>query len=134
MDRFELGVMHHLGHRAAAANSRHHAVLAAGDTLAILNAGKGEVYFQYFGPLPTEPAIGDLTEILNTYPGAAVASSMPLPPGYAAPKITHPRADALAMLAATRPGSALPPAPFYIRPPDAKPQMRKGGFAGCEVA
>lgn len=89
---------------------------AAGGELCILNAGKGEVYWQYFGTPKTEPAIGKLDEILARYPNAKVASSM------SPATITHPRADALALLAATKPESALPPEPFYIRPPDAKPQ------------
>lgn len=87
----------------------------AGGELCILNAGKGEIFWQYFGKGKTEPAIGMLEEVLARYPAATVASSM------SPAEITHPRADALARLAATRPESALPPVPFYIRPPDAKP-------------
>lgn len=34
--------------------------------------------------------------------------------------ITSPRADLLAELAAYYPNHAVPPTPFYIRPPDAK--------------
>ncbi len=88
----------------------------AGGELCILNAGKGEIYYQYFGTKPTKPAIGKLEEILATYPKAKIASSVS-PAG-----ITHPRADALASLANMHPERALPPSPFYIRPPDAKPQ------------
>lgn len=87
----------------------------AGGELCILNAGKSEVYYQHF-PSMSEPAIGKLNDILSAYPGAKVASSM------SASNITHPQADALARLAATQPEKALPPSPFYIRPPDAKPQ------------
>ena len=84
--------------------------------LCILNAGKGEVYYQVFGKEKTQPAIGKLEDILARYPNAIIASSM------SPAAITHPKADALARLAATKPESALPPSPFYIRPPDAKPQ------------
>ncbi len=88
----------------------------AGGELCILNAGKGEVYYQYFGAESTEPAIGKLEEILARYPNATIAS------GISPATITHPRADALARLAANHPERAQPPSPFYIRPPDAKPQ------------
>jgi len=94
----------------------------AGGELCILNAGKSEVYFQHFGAGETGPAIGALEDILRVYPRAVVASGVPLPAGFATPIVTHPRADALAALAAAHPERALPPQPFYIRPPDAKPQ------------
>lgn len=94
----------------------------AGGELCILNAGKGEVYFQHFGAQKTEPTIGKLEDVLRAYPGTTIASGIPLPADFSAPTITHPRADALATLAATHPERALPPQPFYIRPPDAKPQ------------
>lgn len=88
----------------------------AGGELCILNAGKGEVFWQFFGSEPTAPAIGTLDDVLARYPHATLASSMSPAP------ITHPRADALARLAAGHPERGLPPVPFYIRPPDAKPQ------------
>ena len=94
----------------------------AANALAILNAGKGEVFYQYFGS-PSAPAIGTLDEVLARYPGASIASSLPLPEGFATPTITHPRADALAALAFAHPDRALPATPFYIRPPDAKPSI-----------
>jgi len=93
--------------------------------LCILNAGKGEVYYQHF-PTMAEPAIGELTAILEKYKGAKIACGVPLSEGFTA-SITHPRADALARLAATNPAAALPPAPFYIRPPDAKPHVAAAG-------
>ena len=89
--------------------------------LCILNAGKGEVFYQVFGETITESAIGRLEEIISQYPNAKLACGVPLPAGYSA-AITHPRADALAALAASHPERAQPPSPFYIRPPDAKPQ------------
>lgn len=91
-------------------------------TLSIINAGKGEVFFQYFGAEKTEPAIGALEEILKRYPNASIASSLPLPEAFPLSHITHPRADALVELAALYPERAREPSPFYIRPPDAKPQ------------
>lgn len=94
----------------------------ASHTLAIVNAGKGEVYYQAFGNSPCEPSIGKLDDVLKLYPNHSLACSVPLPAGYATPAITHPRADALAELAATQAQHAVPLAPFYIRPPDAKPQ------------
>jgi len=93
----------------------------AGGELCILNAGKGEVYFQYFGKEKTNPGISPLADILEQYKGAKIACGVPLPTGYST-DITHPRADALAALAAKYPERASAPSPFYIRPPDAKPQ------------
>jgi hypothetical protein len=106
----------------------------------------------------SEPAIGKLDKILQQYPNATIASSVPLPTAQGAARsgrglggqapqrlINHPQADALAALAATaqsaaygarqgregvspsptkKKGEALPPSPFYIRPPDAKPQTQ----------
>lgn len=92
---------------------------AAGGELCILNAGKGEVYYQYFGPAATEPAIAKLEDILACYPNATIVSSV------GATAIAYPRADALAHLAATKMQKARPPSPFYIRPPDAKPPQHK---------
>ncbi len=96
---------------------------ATGDqnALAILNAGKGEVYFQKFGDAACAPSIGSLADVLARYPRATIASGIPLPAGYAAPTITYPRADALATLAAQAPQDASALTPLYIRPPDAKP-------------
>jgi len=91
---------------------------------AIINAGKGEVYYQHFasGPFKTvsEACLGKLESIENK--GLVIGN-------VGVEKITFPRADALAELAATRAQFAHPPAPFYIRPPDAKPQQdRPLGF------
>jgi tRNA threonylcarbamoyl adenosine modification protein YeaZ len=97
---------------------------ATGDknALAILNAGKGEVYFQKFGDAACEPSIGSLADVLARYPHATIASGVPLPAGYSVPAIAYPRADALATLAAQTPENASTLTPLYIRPPDAKPQ------------
>ncbi len=110
----------------------------AGGELCILNAGKGEVYYQYFGAENTEPAIGKFDEILARYPNATIASGIALPTEQGSARsggvwgqdpiqkrVTHPRADALARIAANHPERAQPPSPFYIRPPDAKPQASK---------
>ena len=86
-------------------------------SLAIINAGKGEVYYQLFAGLNplTEPQLGPLEQALAAAgPDAALL-------GYNAPgaEISFPRADLLAGLAATGQQN-LPLKPFYIRPPDAK--------------
>jgi len=95
----------------------------AHNALAIINAGKGEVFYQYFSDANSEPAVGKLEDILAQFPNATIASTVALPAGYVQPTITHPRADSLAQLAATSPQKALPLSPFYIRPPDAKPSL-----------
>lgn len=91
------------------------------NVLAILNAGKGEVFYQYFSDAPSEPAIGKLNDVLTRFPKAIIASSIALPEAYAKPAITFPQASALAELAALGKGAS-ELSPFYIRPPDAKPQ------------
>ena len=95
------------------------------NTLAIINAGKGEVFYQYFSQGGhSGAAIGKLADILALYPEAKLACSVALPPGVSRPVFArHPRADALAELAETAPERASAPSPFYIRPPDAKPQI-----------
>lgn len=68
---------------------------------ASLNAGKGEVIYQYFNQ-----------ELEATCP-PTLSSTHPIPTNY-------PRADLLARLAAKYPHHAVAPLPFYVRPPDAK--------------
>lgn len=77
--------------------------------LAILNAGKGEVYYQAHDG---QPQLGTLEEALAAGNGTAVV-------GNVNPPLSFPRADALVGLAASG-ETALPLTPFYIRPPDAK--------------
>lgn len=81
--------------------------------LAVLNAGKGEQYYQGFaGGKPLfEPRVGQ-------------AIDAPMPAGFITLNAL-PRADALAKLAAAHGSSALPLTPFYIRPPDAKPMAER---------
>jgi tRNA threonylcarbamoyladenosine biosynthesis protein TsaB len=86
--------------------------------LAYLNAGKGEIAYQYFGPglKPlSPPELGKKESIMAGLPKNTLmlGSEKPGDP-------THPRADWLAGLAATHPEHAVEPVPFYIRPPDAK--------------
>lgn len=98
--------------------------------LTIINAGKGEVCYQPYRLLPewaalAQPKLGKLDEALASLPAPMlVAGNMTVDaPGYETLPITFPRADALAALAAAhgeRIGVAMHP--FYIRPPDAKPQ------------
>lgn len=79
-------------------------------TLAVLNAGKGEQYYQGFdmnGKPLFEPKLG-----------SAEAASMPA--GFVTAEAA-PRADALADLAASTYESAAALNPFYIRLPDAIP-------------
>jgi tRNA threonylcarbamoyladenosine biosynthesis protein TsaB len=94
------------------------------NVVAILNAGKGEVFFQYFGKHTSEPAIGTIEAALVQAKDHTIASSMKLPAGFKNPNITFPRADALAQLAHSKSDRAAPLEPFYIRPPDAKPQTK----------
>lgn len=92
--------------------------------LAILNAGKGEWYYQWFvhSKATGEPALGTLGHIIPqageetvTIAGNAIIEDT----RFIASPITFPRADALAALAAggTQAGEMHP---FYIREPDAK--------------
>ncbi len=76
--------------------------------LTILNAGKGEVIYQYFG-----------TDLEALCQPTLVAQNL-APIQDSSITITFPRADFLAELAATHPEKAVAPLPFYVRPPDAK--------------
>lgn len=90
------------------------AALAAGGedpVLALLNAGKGEVYAQAFTLSPFAP----LKEAALTLAEAATAAHPGLRVADALPDARH-----AAFLAHTAPGLLLPPEPLYIRPPDAK--------------
>jgi len=94
--------------------ARKHAAPAQA-VLALLNAGKGEYYYQCFPG--GEPRLAALEQALaDAGAGALIASNVP---SIANCDVTFPRADALAELAATSHASAAL-APFYIRPPDAK--------------
>jgi tRNA threonylcarbamoyladenosine biosynthesis protein TsaB len=109
----------------------------AGNILAILNAGKGEWYYQHYasgkpledaqlGPLEQALAIAGANAviagnvILNEREGSGARSFAAL----RMTDVTFPRADALAELAATS-SAAQPLRPFYIRPPDAKLPEKK---------
>lgn len=97
-------------------------------TLALLNAGKGEQYFQYYSNTPWcplhEPQLATLEQALKDTPASniAVAGNIVVTdPRFINTNITFPRADALAELAAAHPKLAQDSLrPFYIRPPDAK--------------
>ena len=100
-----------------------------GCTLAILQAGKGEYYYQYYmasTPL-APPQVGTLERALSEAPHhpVTVAGNAHIEaPGFTLTDITFPRADILAQLAAS--GQAGQPLrPFYIRPPDAKLPTKK---------
>lgn len=90
--------------------------------LTILNAGKGEVYFQSFATAPLKALSAPILAapaIITPHPSAFIAGNIALD-GTSANGKHFPRADALAELAATHPEWAMLPAPFYIRAPDAK--------------
>ena len=92
--------------------------------LVVLNAGKGEVYYQAFASAPFTPLMAPSLGAVELA-AACVASpalqcgNIPLLPGMMDAGIAFPRADALAGLAASM-VSVLPLRPFYIRGPDAK--------------
>ena len=95
---------------------------AAGEkyVLAALGAGKGEYYYQAFDRKPLfEPRLGTLETALASAPGALLIGNAPESSGH-----PFPSADKLAQLAAEATHAA-PITPFYIRPPDAKPQAKK---------
>ncbi len=94
----------------------------AGDKpiLSLLNAGKGEVYYQAFAAAALyEPRIGTIAEALASAPDALVAGNMEIGGRHIA-SAAYPRADALAELAALHASPAQSLSPFYIRAPDAK--------------
>lgn len=100
--------------------------------LAILNAGKGESYWQAFTASPHWHAANkpQLSSADQAFSGLApltciVGNIGHAPAPYSTAPITFPRADMLARLAATSPASAGELLPFYIRPPDAKLPSKK---------
>ncbi len=91
------------------------------DILAILNAGKGEVYYQGFNKTSLfEPRVGKIEEAIASRPDAIICGKAPDAVGS-----PFPRADALATLAAHHFSDALPLTPYYIREPDAKPMAEQ---------
>lgn len=100
-----------------------HAAKDDAQVLAILNAGKGEWYYQLFasGAPRFEPRLAALeTALADAPPPATIAGNVSADAaGYTRHTITFPRADALAMLAASG-AAAHELRPYYIRLPDAK--------------
>ncbi len=98
----------------------------AGETviLAVLNAGKGEFYFQSFAASPFaaigEPQLGSLEQAAALAgAGALQCGNVAAMQGFRDVGMPFPRADALAELAALKgDGGAL--RPYYIRDADAK--------------
>lgn len=95
--------------------------------LSILNAGKGEYYFQAYEAGASLHATGDVKlgsleqAMSSVVLPATVAGNVDMDNALFIPSaVQFPRADALAELAASG-AEALPLSPFYIRPPDAKP-------------
>lgn len=96
--------------------------------LSVLNAGKGEFYFQSFAAEPfgalSEPRLGSLEEAAALAPGAVQCGNVAVMEGFSDGGVAYPRADALAGLAAVQAGvQGL--RPFYIRGPDAKLPTKK---------
>lgn len=96
------------------------------DILVIMNAGKGEVIYQLFNDELQEmctPTLGKIEDAMKKADSSTVIAG-----NVVENKITFPRADMLAKMAANFPQKSRPPLPFYVRPPDAKlPQMNKSG-------
>ena len=98
-------------------------------TLAILNAGKGECYYQYYRNDPWqpvgEPSLATLEAIIAAAPSGSpivVSGNMDVTDErFIACGVRFARADYLAQLAFNFPAGAQPLLrPFYIRAPDAK--------------
>jgi tRNA threonylcarbamoyladenosine biosynthesis protein TsaB len=92
--------------------------------LALLNAGKGEHYYQGFdaqGKPLFDPRLGTLEAAISAMPATFSTVGNATLPGIPSLPATFPRADALAQLAAAHIGDAATLKPFYIRPPDAIP-------------
>lgn len=114
--------------------ARSHLTEGVQTILAITNAGKGEWYYQYYNIFGTKMSDVRLDTLESALAGAKgnilVCGNAPLPhppPHMGEEKIiscevTFPRADQLAMLADAQEGET-ELKPFYIRPPDAKPQF-----------
>lgn len=101
----------------------------AARVLAVLNAGKGEFYYQAFGAEPFtalgEARVGSLAEAAEAAGGLGVqCGNAPVIAGFEDVGLPFPKADALARLAASGAEAALL-RPFYIRDADAKPQVKK---------
>lgn len=100
--------------------------------LAILNAGKGEYYTQAFDTAPhwkarSGPRVETLESAASRMPASFVTAGNAAIAGVASAPVTFPRADALAELAALQHEPAAALKPFYIRPPDATPLVKKPG-------
>jgi tRNA threonylcarbamoyladenosine biosynthesis protein TsaB len=96
--------------------------------MAMLNAGKGEHYYQYYTNKPWQPIAGASLDRLDHALSLAPKGEITLAGNaavqgahYHASGVTFPRADILAILAATHPELAHNTlSPLYIRLPDAK--------------
>lgn len=101
-----------------------HAAKDHENILAILNAGKGEWYYQCYvkGQPCFAPRLAALEVALGEcpVPAAAVGNAGVQHSGFSRHEVTFPRADWLARLAASDAGIAQELRPFYIREPDAK--------------
>lgn len=92
--------------------------------VSIMNAGKGEIIYQIFSSLLSPLCQPQLTSASNLEELAKKYNNEHKFVGYTSNGSTlFPRADLLAMLATKYPQFSCPPVPFYVRPPDAKPQI-----------
>ena len=95
--------------------------------LAVLNAGKGEFYFQSFTAAPfaarQEPQLGTLEQAAALAESGLQCGNAPLLEGFSDAQLAFPAADALAGLSTLREGGSL--RPFYIRDPDAKLPIKR---------
>ena len=98
--------------------------------LVILNAGKGEFYLQGFAVKPSwqplfEPRVGSLESAVSLMQTDFVTAGNATIQGHKALSVTCPQADALAELATLQHDPVAALKPFYIRPPDATPLVKK---------
>ena len=113
------------------------AAARGGRIVAVLDARRGELYVQVFGPGlaslagPCLVTVDDAATLVPAEGAVAVGSGAALlaarAPGLAISNASgEPDAAVIAVLAATRSAESLPPEPLYLRAPDAKLPRRLG--------
>ncbi|MEZ5691547.1 MAG: tRNA (adenosine(37)-N6)-threonylcarbamoyltransferase complex dimerization subunit type 1 TsaB [Rickettsiales bacterium] len=86
--------------------------------MAVLNAGKGEVVYQNFS---RDFEVESQAELIKSDILANSIDGDRLVVGFGSGSdIVYPKSNILAKLAYSYPEKAVPPVPFYVRPPDAK--------------
>lgn len=103
------------------------------DVLAVLLAGKGQVFaqrFSYFSALDEIALLSPQEVAQRVEDGITIAgNAAEYLPSLSHGEVTHPRAEVLALLPEEAPLWRLP-RPLYVRPPDAAPQA--GGPLGVD--